>query len=422
MTERLLMLCPYWPPMGGPGVQRAVKFAKYLPEFGVAPYVVTRKALAVEDESLVAEAAGVPVRAARHIPFQRLGRAPAAGAAAARVGRMKKVRDWMQVPDHVVSWVPFAVEAAGAWAAEISPTCLYSTSPYHSTHLAALRLKRRLGVPWICDFRDPWATDQFTAYPTQLHRRFNAWLEARVVAAADAVTVISRGMRDDFAARYPEHAAKLHVIYNGFDDDDFRALAAPPAGPPWTIRHLGTFYTDRKPDAFLRGLAAFRAAHAAAMNDFRVELYGSHNADVEARLKSLAAELGLEGVVRFLPYVPHSEALRLLGTSHALLLVPGPGATTVTGKLFEYLAARRPILATAPFPSGIDEIAANPLRAGDTPEAVAAALAKLHAALAAGSPESTLPAAADVARYSRRAAAGRLAALVNELHAAAANR
>ena len=419
------MLCPYWPPMGGPGVQRAVKFAKYLPAFEVAPFVVTRTLDGAEDESLVRDVAAVPVRAARHIPFQRLGRgAPGAepGAAAGRVGVLKRVRDWMQLPDHVVSWVPFAVACGAEWAREIEPACLYSTSPYHSTHLAALRLKQRLSLPWICDFRDPWATDRFTTYPTGLHRRANAWLERKVVTGADAVTVISKGMHDDFAARYPEHAHKFTVIYNGFDDDDFLGQPAPPPGPPWVLRHLGTFYPDRRPDAFLRGLAAWRTSRPDTAGDFRVEFCGRHHADVEARLIALSAELGLGEVVRFAPYVPHSEALALLGSSHALVLVPGPGATTVTGKLFEYLAAQRPVLAVAPFPSGIDEIVANPLRVDDTAEGVAEGLARLHAALKAGRPGDLLPPEQEVARFSRRSAAGQLADLVKKLHAAAQTR
>lgn len=419
MTARLLMLCPYWPPMGGPGVQRGVKFAKYLPAFGVAPYVITRRADAVEDASLVAEAATVPVRATAHLPFQRLGRRQGAAQAGA-VGRMKRVRDWLQVPDHVLSWAPFAVGAALAWNRELKADALYSTSPYHSTHLAALALKKRLGIPWIADFRDPWATDRFTNFPTALHRRVNAAQERAVVRAADAVVVVSQAMRDDFAARYPEAAGKFEVIYNGYDESDFAGLPPAPPGPPWVIRHLGTFYPDRRPDAFLEGLAAFRRHDPARAGRVRVEFYGRHHLDVETRLAALTKTLGLGDSVHFFPYVSHHEALKLLGASHGLLLVPGPGAGTVTGKIFEYLAARRPILAVAPFPSGIDEVGALPLRADDRGEAVAPMLTRWLDAWERGAPGSVLPDAATAASFSRRAAAERLAALIARLRAGAA--
>lgn len=421
MTARLLMLCPYWPPMGGPGVQRGVKFAKYLPAFGVEPYVITRKADAVEDESLVAEAAPVRVRATAHLPFQRLGRRQGGAAQAGAVGRMKRVRDWLQVPDHVLSWAPFAMREARAWHREIKADALYSTSPYHSTHLAALALKKRLGIPWIADFRDPWATDRFTNYPTALHRRLNAAQERAVVRAADAVVVISQAMRADFAARYPDQAHKLEVIYNGYDESDFTALPPAPPGPPWVIRHLGTFYPDRRPDSFLEGLAALRGHDPARAGRVRVEFYGRHHLDVEARLKALTASLGLDDLVRFFPYVSHHEALKLLGTSHGLLLVPGPGAGTVTGKIFEYLAARRPILAVAPFPSGIDEVVKLPLRAADRAEAVTPVLTRWLDAWEHGDPGPVLTDAATAASFSRRAAAEQLAALTVKLRAGAAS-
>jgi glycosyltransferase involved in cell wall biosynthesis len=408
--------------MGGPGVQRGVKFAKYLPAYGVAPYVVTRTVTAREDESLLADAAGIPVRYARHIPFQRLGNSggPAAAAPAAmqKVSAFKRVRDWLQLPDHVLSWVPFAVATGKQWADQIQPSAIFSTSPYHSTHLAALRLKRALNIPWIAEFRDPWAGDLFTNYPTEFHRKANAALERKVVEAADAVVVVSDGMRKDFRSRYPR-LPRVEVIYNGFDAADFQGVDATLPPGPYTIRHLGTFYPDRKPDAFLRGLALFLKRTPQARPSLKVELYGRHHSDVEARLRALCDELGLREVVAFHPYVSHHEAIKLLRTSHALLLVPGPGETTVTGKLFEYLAAARPILATAPYPSGIDEIfnrlGGSPLRVDDTPEAVVPALEKLFLTLEAGEPSSLVPPPARTEEFTREGAAQRLAKLVGEL-------
>ncbi len=416
------MLCPFWPPHGGPGVQRAAKFARYLPDFGVAPRVVTRAGREAEDRSLVDEVAGVPVREARHLPLQRLGKAAAGGgsASASRFSRLKQARDWMLVPDHAISWAPFAIRAARRWIAEERPDALFSTSPYHSTQLVGLALKKRTGLPWIADFRDPWASDLFTNYPTEAHRRINARMERAVVRHADRVLFVSEGMRRDFAQRHPEEAGKFEVLLNGFDTADFQGEPArPPQGAPWVIRHLGTFYPDRKPDIFFHGLARLLAGRPELEGKFRVELYGGIHKDVEARILTLLAELGLADDVRLLPYVPHSEAVRLMQSSHALLLVPGPGAGTIPGKVFEYLAARRPIVTMAPALSGVDDVFArlgeNPLRATEDADAVARVLGTLVDALEAGQDATFIPTAEQLAPFTRRGAAGRLAAIVGEL-------
>lgn len=397
-------------------MQRAAKFAKYLPEFGIEPGVVTRAGRENEDPSLLTDVAGVVAREAAHIPFQRL-RARGSGQTSAHgVAWMKRVRDWLQLPDHAVTWVPFAIRCAQQWHAEQHFDAVFSTSPYHSTHLAALALKRRFGWPWIADFRDPWITDQFTHYPTTLHQKLNAHLERAVLQHADHVTVISQAMANDFAARWPKLAARVEVIYNGFDPVDFAALTEVPTGPPWVLRHIGTLYPDRKPDAFFHGLRRFLGEHPQRQRQWRIEFYGQLHADVRARLTVLRRDLDLTNV-NFQTYVPHAEAVKLMRSSHALLLLPGPGSTTVTGKVFEYLAAGRPILAAAPHPSGIDEIFDRlgpnaAIRVADEPAAIAAGLANLESTLMRGEADRWVVRPEEAARFSRRAGAARLAEIV----------
>ncbi len=427
MSRRALMLCPYWPPQGGPGVQRAVKFARYLPGVGYTPLVVTRSGRAHEDDSLAGDVRTVAVRDAWHIPFQQLGKTAAGSGngGARRFARLKSVRDWLQVPDHAISWVPFATATALRWTRSEPADVLYTTSPYHSTHLAGYLLKKALGIPWVADFRDPWSSDLFTNYPTAAHRRANESLERRVVENADTVVVVSQGMRRDLLRRFPHLKTPVEVIYNGYDDDDLAGTLGPPAGPPYVIRHMGTLYPDRRPDVFLEGYARFLAKNPRRADRFRVEFYGNLHADVEARIQELRARLSLD-TVAFHPYVSHDEALRLVRTSHALLLIPGPGESTVTGKIFEYLAARRPLLAAAPRPSGIDEVFAvtgeNPLRVDETADQVAAALERLERHLVDGTVDELLPAAAKVREFSRSAAARQLADIFKRIARSAADR
>lgn len=421
MTQRLLMLCPFWPPLGGPGVQRVAKFARYLPDHGIQPCVVTRADRQEEDATLAGEVSSVAVHEAFHIPFQRLGQNSGNGQPGARrFARLKQVRDWMQVPDHAVTWVPFAVATAARLIRQDRPTALYTTSPYHSTHLAGLLLKQMFGIPWIADFRDPWAGDAFTNYPTEWHRRANARLEAGVLGQADCVVVVSEAMREDLQHRYPDLSTAVKVIYNGFDPDDFEGLdsVAPPAGPPWTLRHLGTLYTNRRPDVFLEGLAAFFAARPDREKRFRVEFYGHLHADVAARLARWRERIS-PTALQFHPYVSHTEALRLARSSHALLLIPGPGKSTVTGKIFEYLATGRPILAVAPEPSGIDEVLSSvknhPLRVPESPDQVCRALESLEAHLEAGNADELAHAPEVAAAFSRPAGAAQLARIIRDI-------
>ena len=416
------MLCPFWPPLGGPGVQRVAKFARYLPDFDVFPRVVTRAGRDEEDASLIEDVSTTPVREAFHVPFQSLGKKAGSGQTGARrFARLKQVRDWMQVPDHAVTWVPFAVATAGAWIRQERPTALYTTSPYHSTHLAGLALKRMWGLPWVADFRDPWAGDQFTHYPTRWHRQANASLEARVIQHADCVTVVSEAMREDLHQRYPNLSTPVEVIYNGFDPADFastRSRDAPPAGPPWTLRHLGTLYPNRRPDVFLEGLAEFLHARPERAQRFRVEFYGNLHADVAARLDAWRDRIRGQAL-QFHPYVAHHEAIRLARTSHALILIPGPGRTTVTGKIFEYMATSRPILAVAPEPSGIDEVLSSgdnqALRVPESPAAVRSALEQLETHLENGTSDRLVAAGHDVDRFSRPAGAAQMAEIIRTI-------
>jgi glycosyltransferase involved in cell wall biosynthesis len=256
---------------------------------------------------------------------------------------------------------------------------IYSTSSPPTAHLIARRLCREKHLPWIADFRDPWLDNFDAASPTVFHRRLIARLEQAVCLEASALTVVSEPMRLRLLKSYPDlPPGNIITIPNGYDPADL-AHAKPvslPAGA-FHLVYTGSFYArNRSPDAFLAALKRLIDSGAISQGNIRVHLIGNAG---KAALQKIA-ELHLGDVVIAPGYLPHAESVGYLLAADALLLVIGsdPGSEVVfTGKLFEYLAARRPILALAPpgpAASLIQEAQAGSVVDPDDVDAIAAAL------------------------------------------------
>jgi len=200
-------------------------------------------------------------------------------------------------------------------------------------------VRRHCGIPWVADLRDPWTGihhyDQFPA--TALARALDRRMEERVLREADRVVVVSPTMATQFAVSVPR---TYDVITNGFDPDDFRAAALPPAGDRFVIRHIGNLSRTQIPGTLW---LALRDLESEVGKLVRVELIGN----VDGTAMEAAARYGVQEQVKVLPYVDHGEAVRLMRTSHALLLVINDvpqAASIVTGKIFEYVASGRPVV------------------------------------------------------------------------------
>ncbi len=357
MPRRLLLLSYYYPPTPSVGGVRAAGLAKYLPRFGweatvVTPAVAGRTAAATPASLVETEDRDTARRLKQLFGLQpdaalkdlAAGAGPAPPAARrGRSAAIELVKALVAFPDAHRAWARLAADAAVRAAAgaprERGFDAILATSPPHSVHLGAARAARAAGLPWIADLRDLWSADHNSAAPAW-RRRLESRLERRTFATASALVTVSEPLAAELRALYP--ATPAHAIPNGFDPA-LRGLAPGPS-PDFVLTHTGTFYQGRRdPTLLFDALAALLAAGRLPRDRVKLRLYAKH----EPWVAAMAEARGLAGVVEVLPWAPREEALRAQQESQGLLLLHWGGereAGVFTGKIFEYLAARRPIL------------------------------------------------------------------------------
>ena len=360
MLKRLLIITYYWPPTGGSGVQRWVKFSKYLPEFGWQPVVYTPEnpEQLARDESLLKDIPACAEVIKTHIsePYE-IYRRLTGGKAGQEVNPVNAQRkSWKQrlslwirgncfIPDPRVGWVRPSVRFLKKYLREHPVDAVVTTGPPQSVHLIGLRLKKELGLRWIADFRDPW-TEMFyykhlglSAAADRRHRR----LEQAVLDGADKIISVSPPVAADFQAKTK---TPVVLITNGFDESDFRSSEVnTPQCPRAEIRlvHTGLFAADGNPLNLWDALAERCAADA----DFRARLQIRLAGKVDAAITDAIRARGLGDNLVELGYLPHDETVREQRAADILLLPlrqEPEYAKVLPGKIFEYLAARRPVL------------------------------------------------------------------------------
>lgn len=360
-----------FPPIGGAGIQRPFYFAKYLPQFGWHPHVVTVKDVSfpVKDATLL-DQLPQPVDVYRTESFElrrvlfRLQRfrkstppqSPAPPPAQDKTASNARVREfgravrrWLLVPDDRMLWLPFAVSQAMKIGRERPIRAVIATAPPYSAGVIGEIVSRRLGVPFILDLRDPWASDPYMPMPTRLHELVNRRLERSAVHAASAIVVISDAMAVALARDYPSVANKVSVITNGYDGAEFDSIE-PAESEGYAVTYVGSLYAHH-----LDAVRVFREAWARATErdesfaaSARFVVVGRVDPEIEEELRR-----GGSLPVTILGYMPHSRAVAYSKGASALFLIikdldPTRHVITIPGKLFEYLAAGPPILMIGP--------------------------------------------------------------------------
>ena len=413
---KVLLVTMYFPPAGGGGVQRPLKLAQYLPALGIETHV-----LAPDDPKWVHRdpEVRVPTQAWVH-RVHYVGpkaRRPAeelhgtSGLERALVHARVAGRRLL-VPDASVTWNLTAIPAAIRLARREGIDVVITTSPPGSVHFVGAAVKGASGARWVADLRDPLVANQHRradSAATRAKQAANAVVARLVARSADAITCVSDAIADEVRALEPRGVVR--TIANGCDFDDFVGLDYQP-GERFRITHAGSFFGKRDPRPFLQALSESGLdAVARFVGDFR------------ASDREWAESLGLGDRLELIPYAPRAESLRLQRDSEALLLlVPeagGRGRGVLSGKVFEYLAAERPILAAVP-PDGaaaslIRETGAGVVVAPDDVAGLRAALEGLHQRFRNGGlPAVALP--AEVRRsLSRQARVEETADLLREL-------
>ena len=408
------MIAFHFPPQrGSSGVQRTLAFTRYLPDGGWLPAVLTASRHAHENQT--ADQMG-------DIPAQVKVRRAMALDTARHLSIRGRYLSLMALPDRWVSWCLAAVPAGWRMIRQERPEVIWSTYPIASAHLIALALQRLSGLPWIADMRDPMLDDE---YPRgALTRRVALWIEARTVARCSRLVCTTPGALRAYRGRYPQAPAHRFVlIENGYDEENFPApqadappVSAPQAANTVVMLHSGIIYpSERDPRPLFAALAALLQDGLVCGVRLRLVLRAPVH---DSYLLALIAAHGLQGVVEVAPHLPYRAALAEMLAADALPLLQAANCNhQIPAKLYEYLRARRPLLAltdsagdtaAALRAAGVDSIAAL-----DSKEDIMAALSSFLAALAGGT--APLPSFETSRAHARSKRAAQLAALLTEV-------
>lgn len=359
--KRLLIITYYWPPTGGSGVQRWVKFAKYLPQFGWQPVIYTPEnpERLAEDTSLLKEIPAEAEIIRTHIsePYDIYRKFFGGKAQAQKSGGVNplnstskglkhKLAVWVRgnffVPDPRVGWVRPSVKFLSEYLKEHPVDAVVTTGPPQSMHLIGLGLKRALGVRWIVDFRDPWTNIFYFKHMGlwPLAERKQRRLEQQVLDEADEIISVTPLVQADFQAMT---STPVHLITNGFDEEDFPAEEPVAASDRFTVVHTGLFAADGNPLNLWDALARKCSEDVLFRKKLQIRLIGKVDAPIIEAIK----DRGLADNLADLGYMDHPLTVQEQ-RSASMLILPlrqDPEYRKVLpGKIFEYLASRRPVL------------------------------------------------------------------------------
>lgn len=358
--KRVLLISYYFPPSGGPGVQRILKFARYLPKCGWLPTVLTvdpnYAAFPSIDDSLLEE---IPsdvevIRTRAWDPFGVYGRIQGkrrdevikVGYVEGKKG-LGNVAQWLRgnifLPDARVGWVPFGYRAVRKLVQKQNFDAIISTGPPHSSHLIGMAAHKASGIPWVVDMRDPWVEIYYRdqMYEGAIAKRIQAHLEQKVLSTASAVVSVSRHLGVGFKRRV--HMRHYETIPNGYDPTDIPQGASPARErDALVIGYVGTYNLLTHSEGFVAALQQLQP-------NIPVEVHLVGKVDSEALEAYRAKGIPVKGV----PYLSHGKAIAYMQSVDILMLalphVYGASAAgIVSGKAFEYVSARRPILALGP--------------------------------------------------------------------------
>lgn len=365
-NQKILIITYYWPPAGGPGVQRWLKFAKYLPEFGFDPVILTvdpkTATYPIVDDSLLRETKGMEVHYAEtkelfslykkasgrsEVPYS--GFANESDKPGPRQRLAKFIRGNFFIPDPRRAWNKRAIKKALQLIDELNIQHVITTSPPHSSQLIGLEIKRRRKVSWLADLRDPWTDIYYyhQFYPTLLARKYDLRLERKVFENADLISTVSK----DLVRLFQEKSDKVKedkfvILPNGYDAEDFASVITKEDSTKWTISYTGTVTKEYHLEGFF---AALNDLPPEIANRVRIQFVGRRDEVLEKQLQAMKVDFPVEIVT--LGHVDHEQAVSIMRKSDALLLgIPNIANNKgiLTGKIFEYLGSQTPILGVGP--------------------------------------------------------------------------
>lgn len=422
--KKVLIVTYYWPPAGGPGVQRWLKFATYLPSHGIHPVVYAPKnaQYPIRDESLLtdipkditmlSQPINEPYVLANRLFGRKTKRLSSGIIKSKNPSVLERFLLWVRgnfyIPDGRKNWVKPSVKYLTDVIRKEGIKTVITTGPPHSLHLIGLALQGNTGIRWIADFRDPWTT---IGYHGDLRlgkraKRKHEGLEKKVLNAADHIIVTSGSTREEFRYKTKQ---PVSLITNGHDLDLAEDTVL---DSQFTISHIGSLLSGRNPKNLWQALSECAEEIPGFREDLEIHLTGVVGDEILESIKTY----GLESLYKHLPYVSHPNAVALQRKSQILLLAEIDSEETraiIPGKLFEYMASRRPILGIGPegwdAAAMIQEHALGAVFTHADQEELKAQLRRWYEEFKAGTLQ---PTQADVNAYSRKALTARLAELL----------
>jgi hypothetical protein len=350
--KELLVIAYVFPPIAYAGTFRSLRLCKYLTRLGFSLSVLTieEQPDLHNDQALLEQIQDkVKIHRTRTVDPWRWYQPKKKHLVGNLPGRMldkaiSLLLDFVNQPDHMIFWVPFAVVKGLSLCRGHKDLVLYTSSPPHSEHWIGYLLKKFGNKKWIADLRDPIIGNIGTKKSSHFHKAILAFLERRVLGNADAVIVNTAVAKKHLETRFP--GRNIHHVGNSYDPEDFSGISEEKF-PAFTLAHIGSLYSFRKIDGILQAIRSLHDQGHITPENFQLLLVGLNN-------KRVAKEVGNSGVERFVsirPAVSHRNALEIMVRSHLLLLIKGFGpnsATQIPGKLFEYLGSGNPILYLGP--------------------------------------------------------------------------
>ena len=363
----VLVITYYWPPAGGPGVQRWLKFVTYFREFGIEPtvYIPENPHYPLQDESLLSEVPKEikiikhpikePYGFAKIFSKKKTKQVSSGIITNKKQSVLEKMMLWVRgnffIPDARIGWVKPSVAYLEKYISENKIDTIITTGPPHSLHLIGMRLKEKTSVKWLADFRDPWTTIHYhkSLRLTEFSQKKHKNLEQEVLNKADQIVVTSQNTKNEFSLLTKK---PISVITNGFEvSNDIQSQL----DNQFTLVHIGSLLSNRNPEILWKVLSEIVTNNKEFKMDLQIKLVGIVGEEILESIQSFGLKDNCENV----GYVSHQEAIQLQHNAQVLLLVEMDTSETkaiIPGKLFEYMASKRPIIALGPKGSDVETI------------------------------------------------------------------
>jgi glycosyltransferase involved in cell wall biosynthesis len=358
--SKVLIITYYWPPSGGAGVQRWLRFSKYMPQLGWEPVILTidpeYATYPALDSSLEKDVPqGIEVYRTKATDWFSIydsdkSKIPSSGFAKTNDNSLKEklfrfLRGNFFIPDPRKGWNKYAFRKACEIIEASGIKHVITTSPPHSTQLIGLKIKNKYpGIKWIADLRDPWTDIYYYKqfYPTFISKKIDSLYERRVLKKADRIITVGPSLKTAFASKIKFNEDKIEVVTNGYDEDDFKGIEIKNPSR-FTITYVGTL-SDKYPlDGILGALIKIKINEI----DFLLRFVGTVPENIR---ETIVSEISPDSI-EFIPYTHHDEAITyMINSSMLLLVIPEHknNKNIITGKIFEYIASGKPVLCLGP--------------------------------------------------------------------------